>query len=374
MARFNLPDVEFVELDPEQIEAEMINRHFELTGKMLKDADPRKKMYQVFLYGLVLFLNNVEYAVKQRLLSYAEDDFLDHLGEEENVPRLEPTPAKTIERIELNIPQGETVTLPAGTRVAATSEISFATQEDIPIESGTPYIDVEVVCTEPGTIGNGFLPGQINQLVDNNIPWISKVYNITTSEGGTDWEDDDAYAERIRLSKEGYSTAGPEQAYIFHAKSANKLVSDVSVQSPSDGVVEITVLLENGEIPDETILTEVENYLSDKNKRPLTDRVVVVAPEAVEYDINATYYISADKESVLADIQASIEAAKEEYIAWQKQKLGRGIDPGELIALLKKAGAARVEVQSPAGYQAIAANQVAKERNVTLTYGGIINV
>jgi phage-related baseplate assembly protein len=374
MARFNLPDVEFVELDPEQIETEMVERFFELSGIKLAYADPRRKMFQTFVYGLVLFLNNVEYAVKQRLLSYAEDDFLDHIGAEENVPRLEPTPAKTIERFELNIPEGENVVLPAGTRVAATNEISFSVQEDIPIASGTSFIDVEVVCTEPGTIGNGFLPGQINQLVDNNIPWISKVYNITTSEGGTDWEDNDAYAERIRLSKEGYSTAGPEQAYIFHAKSANKLVSDVSVQSPSDGVVEITVLLENGEIPDETILTEVENYLSDKNRRPLTDRVVVVAPEAVEYDINATYYISADKESVLADIQASIEEAKEEYIAWQKQKLGRGIDPGELIALLKKAGAARVEVQSPAGYQAIAANQVAKERNVTLTYGGIINV
>jgi phage-related baseplate assembly protein len=374
MARFNLPDVEFVELDPEQIETEMVERFFELSGIKLAYADPRRKMFQTFVYGLVLFLNNVEYAVKQRLLSYAEDDFLDHIGAEENVPRLEPTPAKTIERFELNIPEGENVVLPAGTRVAATNEISFSVQEDIPIASGTSFIDVEVVCTEPGTIGNGFLPGQINQLVDNNIPWISKVYNITTSEGGTDWEDNDAYAERIRLSKEGYSTAGPEQAYIFHAKSANKLVSDVSVQSPSDGVVEITVLLENGEIPDETILTEVENYLSDKNRRPLTDRVVVVAPEAVEYDINATYYISADKESVLADIQASIEAAKEEYIAWQKQKLGRGIDPGELIALLKKAGAARVEVQSPAGYQAIAANQVAKERNVILTYGGIINV
>jgi phage-related baseplate assembly protein len=373
MARFNLPDVEFVELDPDQIETEMVDRYFELTGRSLTEADPRRKLIQTFVYGLVLFLNNVEYSVKQRLLSYAEDDFLDHLGEEENVPRLEPTPAKTIERFELTIPPGENVILPAGTRVAATNEISFAVQEDISISSGTTFIDVEVVCTETGTIGNGFLSGQINQLVDN-IPWVSKVYNITKSDGGTDWEDNDAYADRIRLSKEGYSTAGPEQAYIFHAKSANKLVSDVSVRSPSDGVVEITVLLQNGEIPDTTTLEEISNYLSDKNRRPLTDRVIVVAPEVVEYDIIATYYISADKETVLADIQASIEASKEEYIAWQKQKLGRGIDPGELITRLKQAGAARVEVQSPAGYQAIAANQVAKERNVTLTYGGIINV
>jgi phage-related baseplate assembly protein len=373
MARFNLPDVEFVELDPEQIETEMVDRYFELTGRTLTEADPRRKMIQTFVYGLVLFLNNVEYAVKQRLLSYAEDDFLDHLGEEENVPRLEPTPAKTTVRFELNIPEGENVVLPAGTRVAATNEISFSVQEDISIVSGTSFIDVVAVCTEPGTIGNDFLPGQINQLVDN-IPWVSKVYNITKSDGGTDWEDNDSYADRIRLSREGYSTAGPEQAYIFHAKSANKLVSDVSVRSPSDGVVEITVLLENGEIPDETMIAEITNYLSDKTRRPLTDRVVVVAPEAVEYDINATYYISSDKESVVADIQASIEAAKEEYLVWQKQKLGRGIDPGELIARLKQAGAARVEVQSPVEYQAIEANQVAKERNVILTYGGIVNV
>lgn len=373
MARFNLPDVEFVDLDPDQIEAEMVDRFFQLTGIKLAEADPRRKMIQTFVYGLVLFLNNVEFSVKQRLLSYAEDDFLDHLGEEENVPRLGPTPAKTSVRFELNIPEGENVILPAGTRVAATTEISFAVQEDIPIESGTSFIDVEVVCTEPGTVGNGFLPGQINQLVDN-IPWVSRVYNMTKSDGGTDWEDDDAYAERIRLSRESYSTAGPEQAYIFHAKSANKLVSDVSVHSPSEGIVEITILLENGGIPDATTLEEISNYLSDKNRRPLTDKVEVVAPKVVEYDINATYYISADKEAVLADIQASVEMAFEEYISWQKQKLGRGIDPGELIARLKQAGAARVELQSPSGYQPIEPNQVAKERNVTLTYGGIVNV
>jgi phage-related baseplate assembly protein len=374
MPRFNLPDIQFISVDAEEIETNIVTRYEELRGETLADADPRRLLIKAFVYGLVLHANAVDYSQKQRLLSYAEDDFLDHLGENQLTPRLEPKAATTTVRFELNIPFGETRVIPAGIRVTGDGSVMFETTEDTNVTYDMSYVDIKTVCTETGTIGNGFLPNQINQLVDRDpIPFVTKVYNIDKSDGGADREEDDPYAERIRLSPERYSTAGSEEAYIYHAKSANQLIVDVSVREAGDGTVEIFPLLQNGEIPDETILSQVLEACNDRKVRPLTDRVVVLAPQQIEYDINVTYYIPSEKSSMATTLQADIEKAVQDYIAWQKQKLGRGIDPSELITRMKQAGAARVTVVSPANYQSIEKNQVAKERNVSIVYGGVTN-
>jgi phage-related baseplate assembly protein len=374
MPRFNLPDIQFISVDAEEIETNIVTKFEELRRVTLTDADPRRLLIKVFVYGLVLHANAVDYSLKQKLLSYATDDFLDHLGENELTPRLGPKAATTTVRFELNIPFGETPVIPAGIRVTANGNVMFATQEDVNVTYDMSYVDIKTVCTETGTIGNGFLPNQINQLVDRDqIPFVTKVYNIDKSDGGADWEDDDSYAERIRLSPERYSTAGPEEAYIYHAKSANQLIVDVSVREAGEGTVEITPLLQDGEIPDETILSQVLEACSDRKVRPLTDHVVVSAPQQIEYDIDVTYYISSEKASMAATLQADIEQAVQDYILWQKQKLGRGIDPSELIMRMKQAGAARVDLVSPVSYQSIEKNQVAKERNVSIVYGGVTN-
>jgi phage-related baseplate assembly protein len=375
MPRFNLPDIQFINVDAEESETNIVTRYEELTGNTLAEADPRRQLIKAVVYGLVLHANAVDYSLKQRLLSYAEDDFLDHLGENELTPRLEPKAATTTVRFELNIPFGETPVIPAGIRVTGNGiSVMFETTEDVNVTYDMSYVDIKTVCTEKGTIGNGFLPNQINQLVDRDpVPFVTKVYNIDKSEGGADWEEDDPYAERIRLSPERYSTAGSEEAYIYHAKSANQLIVDVAVREAGSGTVEIYPLLQNGEIPDETVLSQVLEACNDRKVRPLTDQVVVLAPQPVEYDINVTYYIPSEKASMATTLQADIEQAVQDYILWQKQKLGRGIDPSELITRMKQAGAARVDVVSPVSYQSIEKNQVAKERNVSIVYGGVTN-
>ncbi|QPA33371.1 baseplate assembly protein [Thermaerobacillus caldiproteolyticus] len=374
MPRFNLPDIQFISVDAEESETNIVTRFEELRGVTLTDADPRRQLIKSFVYGLVLHANAVDYSLKQKLLSYATDDFLDHLGENELTPRLGPKAATTTVRFELSIPFGETPVIPAGIRVTGNGSVMFATPEDINVTYDMSYVDIKTVCTETGTIGNGFLPNQINQLVDRDpIPFVTKVYNIDKSDGGADWEEDDPYAERIRLSPERYSTAGPEEAYIYHAKSANQLIVDVSVREAGEGTVEIVPLLQNGELPDEAILSQVLEACSDRKVRPLTDHVVVSAPQQVEYDIDVTYYISSEKASMATTLQANIDQAVQDYIIWQKQKLGRGIDPSELILRMKQAGAARIDLVSPVSYQSIEKNQVAKERNVSIVYGGVTN-
>ena len=59
------------------------------------------------------------------------------------------------------------------------------------------------------------------------------------------YETDENLRRRTQLALEGFSTAGPQGAYIFHSLSIAG-VKDVSVVSPVPGDVEVTVLSTDG--------------------------------------------------------------------------------------------------------------------------------
>ncbi|WGV57780.1 baseplate J/gp47 family protein [Brevibacillus brevis] len=367
MARFNMPDITIVEKSPEKIENEAVAIFESETKIKLVPADPRRKFMQVIIAILAQQRSNIDFSAKQTLLAYAIDDNLDHLGFSRDTPRLEPSFAKTTQRFHLSVAQPQTI--PKGTRVTAGDGVFFVVQQDMPVQTGQLFVDVEVLCTVAGDAGNGYVPGELNQLVDP-LRWVAKVENITKSEGGAGMEEDDPYAERIRQAPEKFSVAGPEGAYRYWARTASSLIVDVSVRSPSPGVVEIRPLLKNGAIPGQEILDLVTEICSDRKVRPLTDLVRVLAPEIVSYDMTVTYWIGLDKSTIAASIQADVEKAIEEYKIWQKSKLGRDINPSELIARIKNAGAKRAAVTLPT-FTKLEEYQVAIEKTVNVSYGGL---
>lgn len=369
MARFNLPDVVFTEKSAQQIESDIINNYEQLTGNSLNKADPRRLFLQALVPLIVQQRTLIDFSAKQNLLSYSIGEYLDHIGTQTQTERLQPTYAKTTERFTLSILTQQTIS--AGTRVTAGDGIFFATVQDVAVQAGQIFADVECQCTQVGTIGNGYIPGEIKQLVDP-IQWVQSVENITKSERGTDVEDDDSYATRIQQAPESFSIAGPNGAYEYWAKTASQSIIDVLVHSPSPGTVEIRPLLQGGEIPGEEILDSVLEICSDHKVRPLTDLVRVLAPEQISYDISLTYWINSANSSSVISIQQTVLQAIEDYKLWQKSKLGRAIDPSELITRIKNAGAKRVVVTSPE-YQSIESSQVAVESQVITTYGGLEN-
>ncbi|MBG9548383.1 baseplate assembly protein [Cytobacillus firmus] len=368
MTRFNMPEIDFVDVDASTFENIGVSKFEELMGVTLSESDPRRKLFQSIAFLLTVSANNTDYTGKQLLLTYASDNYLDHYGAGKDVFRLEPIPAKTIIRYEVNNPN--LFTIPAGNRLSV-NDIVFYTVEDKEVPIGTQYIDIKAECEEPGSLGNGFLPGQIENIVDP-LPWVTKAYNITESSGGSDRETDDAFAERIRNANEGYSTTGPDLAYQYHARSANQRIIDVEVLSPAPSEIEIVVLMAGGEIPSQAELEEVLNACSPRDVRPLTDKVTVVAPAAYVYDLTVEYYLPQSSIDQKDTIQANVEDALADYTLWQKSKLGRGIDPSELYARLQAAGAKRISV-TPNQYIELTRKQFAKEGIVTLTFGGFIN-
>ncbi|TGV01265.1 baseplate J protein, partial [Mesorhizobium sp. M00.F.Ca.ET.186.01.1.1] len=158
--------------------------------------------------------------------------------------------------------------------------------------------------------------------------------------------------------------------YRYWAKTASALIGDVSVDSPGPCVVEIRPLLKDGTVPGAEMLQAVYDICNDRKVRPLTDFVQVLAPEVVQYSIELTYWINTADSSMAASIQSKVQQAIADYQTWQRAKLGRAIDPSELIARIKNAGAKRVLVTAPT-YQALAKYEVAHVSTVTATYGGL---
>ena len=201
---------------------------------------------------------------------------------------------------------------------------------------------------------------------------LKKLDYIEASHGGTDTEDDDALSERVFLAPSVFSCAGPADAYVYYAKAWRNDVADVKIDSPEPCEVDIYFLLgDDGRLPTSTELKEMQAYFADEDKvkRPLTDKVVCKAPAEIGYGIDLTYYIASSDRNNVAAIQEAVSAAVASYKAWQR-KLGRDINPTELIAAVRGAGAKRVRLTAPAD-TVVSTAAIARCDSETVNYGGL---
>ncbi|MCL6456720.1 MAG: baseplate J/gp47 family protein [Gorillibacterium sp.] len=366
--------ISFVDTDVHRIEQELLIGYQEALGQALYPGDPRRIFLLQMLPVLVALKNEINYTGNANLLPFASGVTLDALGIRLGVNRLTAKPAHTQLRFTLSGIQPGVVNVPQGTRVTPDGLIYFSTLSPLVIATGETE---GIVIAEAGAGGesyNGFIAGQINLIVDP-VPYVASVTNVDTSLGGSDVESDEAFRERQRLAPASFSVAGPKQAYVFFAKSADVNIIDVAVTSPNDGEVKVYPLMKGGMLPDQTMLEKVFREVNDDLRRPLTDHVEVLAPEVVHYTINLTYYIAKERSAEEPTIRAAIEGADgalDQYESWQYSKLGRAITPDSLISRIYGAGAYRVVTTSPI-YTVIEENEVAHCNGTpALTYGGLI--
>ena len=374
------PDINFVDMDTERLTNAMIAAYEMFTSRTLHPADP----VRVFILWIADIIMQerviIDASAKQNVPRFAEGEYLDSLAELfRDTERLQPTPARTTFRFHISAPRPSAHTIPRGTRVSVDGNITFATEETVNIPRGELYGDARAVCitTEPhpvtgepvtiGARGNGFIPGEITQIVDV-FPFYERVENITTSEGGTDVETDPQFYERLRDSMESFSTAGSIGAYIYWVKTASQLITDVKPTTPEPGVVDIRVLLADGEYPDEEMIGKINRSLD--GKVPLTDKYSIAAPDTRPFGVDITYYIPRGRADSTASIRAAAERAVDEYICWQTERMGRDINPDELTMLMRKAGVKRIDRRSPA-FEVIEENEVAALVKRNVLFGGL---
>jgi phage-related baseplate assembly protein len=157
-------------------------------------------------------------------------------------------------------------------------------------------------------------------------------------------ESDDSLRERAQMAWEGLSTAGPRNSYIFHARAADGRVADATAESPSPAVAVVTVqsLLGDGTAsPD--LLALVNTYLSDEDRRPVADRLLVQGADILKYQINAKLYLlSSGPES-----EPIVAAAEQRLLAYvhQRRRLGMEVSESAVHAALHVEGVRKVELE-----------------------------
>lgn len=371
----NLPDISFIgnttlENIEEKMKSDYEKKYEEVTGEsiVLSRADPATLILYACAVQLYQGYKYIDRAGKQELLKYTYGDHLDHIAARAGIAREQAKPARALVRFTLSDIRENVVYIPQGTMVTNGSEY-FETESHAAIQPGSAYSDVECVCTVDGTEGNDLAAGELKVLV-NPIPYIASVSNTEKTAGGTDIEDDDSLKERIYYSASRYSVAGPEGAYEYWVRTFNADILDIRVTSENPVEVVIEFIMADGELPTSGIITGLQNYLQNQQIRPLTDKVTVKAPDTVDYKINVTYYINSSDLSKEQTIKANVEEAVNQYVIWQRSKIGRDINPSRLIQMMISAGAKRVELTLPE-FQAIGADNVAKNISKTVTYGGI---
>lgn len=365
----SLPDIVFADADASKVESYILSEYEKITGRGLAKGDPVRLFLLTITAVIVLLLNKINETGKQNLLRYATGNNLDHLGALVGVERIPATAAVTTMQLTLSAALGTTTIIPGGTRFTAGDNVFFALSSPVIIPAGELVGSGKAICLNVGTKGNGYIAGQLKTLVDP-VPYVDSVGNITPSEGGAELEDDESYREAIRTAPEKYSVAGPRGAYEYFAKRASASIIDVSVWSPTPGTVEVRALLDGGEAPGKELLEQLTEALNDKSVRPLTDKVVVKAPDYVDYDLYVSFYIDRSDAAEATQIIDQINNAVSDFVAWQQCRIGRDINPSRLIADMMAAGAKRVELKAPV-YKALSLTEAARLNVKNVVYGGL---
>lgn len=365
-----VPDIDFAEKDPALIANEVILDYqaafLTLTGiaKMLAPGDPVRLHLLVVCHWLSQQRVLIDFTGKNNLLKYAKGDYLDNLGAlyGQRTQRLPASAALTTLRFTLAAQLAFNATIWKGTLCQAPNNVVFETLTDGIINAGDLSVDVPAQATSVGVIGNGFIAGQINGVINWNQPYGITVTNTVITAGGSEAENDEQYRYRIWLAIESFSIAGPHDAYEFWALSTHPDIIQAVVYSAPEiaGEVWIYPLLAGGQIPTQPILDVVLATCSANTRRPLTDYVSVFAPTVFTYTLNMDYYVDEVNEVLLDTIQANVIQAVNDWILWQRSYVSRDLNCDELVKRCLLAGAKRVIVNSPTPeFQVMAYNQLA---------------
>lgn len=181
-------------------------------------------------------------------------------------------------------------------------------------------------------------------------------------------EDDTAFRRRIVLAPDGFSVAGPEAAYVYHALSAHPDVLDATAISPNPGEVVVTVQsrVGDGEAAG-PVLAAVDARLNAEEVRPLTDLVTVQSATVVPFNVEAALYVFAGPDSSV--VRNTAETRLAAHLA-ESQRLGRNVTRSSIFAALHAEGVQRVDLVAPAADIAIDRTQVAVCGDVSVVVAG----
>lgn len=186
------------------------------------------------------------------------------------------------------------------------------------------------------------------------------------------YESNDEFRARIQLAPEGYTTAGSEGSYAFHALSAAADVKDVQPTSPNPGDVVVYVLSRTGDgTAPQSLLDAVNAALTKEEVRPLTDNVSVESAQIINYSIVAELVLLPGPDSEVVR-QAAVDAVT--AYAEAQRRIGYDVTLSGLYRALHQSGVQNVRLTAPTADLVLGDGQASYCTGITVTVAGATDV
>lgn len=174
-------------------------------------------------------------------------------------------------------------------------------------------------------------------------------------------EQDEALRSRIKDRILGSSTAGGEAHYRYQAFSVSPDIRDIAVDSPTPGVVRVSVLAKTG-VDSAQLVEQVRQRVSAEDVQVLTDTLEVVHSELISVSIRANIT------PLKGGLPLDIELLKQNFMQAieDKRSLGWDLSPSWIVSQLHSSNIQQVELTEPTQNIAIAPNQCIQVSDIEL--------
>ncbi|AOJ36570.1 baseplate assembly protein [Burkholderia sp. AU33423] len=182
-------------------------------------------------------------------------------------------------------------------------------------------------------------------------------------------ESDTDLRARTQLAPQSLSVAGPEGAYVSHARNADGRVLDASAVSPAPCEVLVSVLARDGDgTADPALIAAVAAALQADDVRPLTDKVTVRGAEILRYQVRArlVFFAGPDRAVALAEANRAMKKYTESM-----HRLGMEVTLDGIYAAARAAGVQKVILESPSAGLPATKQQAPYCTSIELIDGGV---
>ncbi|KAJ51093.1 putative phage protein gp47/JayE [Clostridium tetanomorphum] len=198
--------------------------------------------------------------------------------------------------------------IPKGTLVQTVSGLQYCTLDDVTICERTAVVNIESV--EEGELYR--VPENTITVLPVQILGVSKVYNATAVEGGSEKEDDESLRNRLLQKAQSPPACGNKQDYINWAKEIEGVKNAKVIPLwNGPGAVRVVLYGKNGEPIDNSLLNKVKKYIDAESgdgegKAPIGASVTIATSVLRAANISIVNLTSDNMDIAMKNIEENI--------------------------------------------------------------------
>lgn len=249
--------------------------------------------------------------------------------------------------------------IPAGTNIISENNITYKTKSTVNITSGSAVVAaIALTAGSAGNLANASILSIINPIANVNT-----ALTTTGIAGGGDIETDEALRTRLLQRIQNAPQGGSFTDYERWALEVAGVGAAWIIAGTDAGTISVYIVTpdEDNLAPSTALVSQVQTYIDDFSRRPVTANVTVYAPTVVDQDFTVNLAPRT------AEIEAAVKANLEDLLKRERLPGGTILISKVREAVSTAAGENDNTVTSPTSNISLQTGEIAKLGTVTFT-------